>query len=134
MAEFRAAGKCFNCGELGHMSWNCPGRNSMSGGNNNKPPGVPSYSMEMSLVEDMDNSDEMLDSVPVGYVGMSMDHVPLHFEPESWRKHYPIWQHPALTARERVTNCHVMMMEYQLTVMQPYPGDDNSVIYPCHPG
>ena len=51
-AEYRAARKCFNCGEIGHLSRNFPRRNLLPGGSK-KPPGVPSYSMEMTLVEDV---------------------------------------------------------------------------------
>ena len=45
MADRRASRRCFNCGKEGHMSQNCPERNLLKGGTN-KPPGVPSYSME----------------------------------------------------------------------------------------
>ena len=40
MAELRAAGKCFECKEVGHMSRNCPQKNTMRGGTS-RPPGVP---------------------------------------------------------------------------------------------
>jgi hypothetical protein len=89
--------------------------------------------MEMNLLEDISDSEEILESLQVGYMGMQMEHVPLDFEPDDWRKLYPIWQHPVLSARQLIGDCHKMMMEYQLTVMQPYPGDENSIVNPCHP-
>ena len=132
MADRRASGKCFNCGKEGHMSRNCPERNLLKGGTN-KPPGVPSYSMEMSLVEDISDSKEVLESVPLGYLGMKMNHVPINQEPENWQNYYPIWQQPGLSARQWFGDCHVMTIEYQLTIRQPYPGDEQSVVFPCLP-
>jgi len=41
--EYRAAGKCFNCGETGYISRNCPHQHSVKGTRGSKPPGVPSY-------------------------------------------------------------------------------------------
>ena len=102
-------------------------------GSTSKPLGVPNYSMEMQLLEDKSDSKEILESIPVGCMGIQMDPVPLVFEPEDWRKYYPMWQQSDITARPRIGDCHVMMMEYQLTVMQPYLGDNTSVVYPCHP-
>lgn len=51
MAQLRAEGKCFNCKEPGHMSCNCPHKNVVKGSGNNKLPGVPSYSMDMTVDE-----------------------------------------------------------------------------------
>ena len=68
MAQLRAEGKCFNCKETGHLSRNCPRKNNMAGKGNNKPPGLPSYSMEMTILdEDLDDGDT-LDTMPVGAI------------------------------------------------------------------
>ena len=48
-SELRAAGKCFNCKEIGHIARNCPHLNSMKGNGGSKPPGIASYNMEMTL-------------------------------------------------------------------------------------
>ena len=132
MAEYQAAGKCFNCGEIGHLSQNYPRRNLLPGGSK-KPPGVPSYSMEMTLVEDVSDFEDVLESVPLGYLGMRMDHVPGNDEQEDWRSYYPYWQQPDLSARKQIGNCHVMTIKYQLTVQQPYPGDELAMAFPCQP-
>ena len=76
MAELRAARKCFNCGEEGHISRNCPTKHTVKS-NTRKPPGIPSYSMEMEVLEDLSDTEEVLESVPVGYMGMAMNNEPL---------------------------------------------------------
>ncbi|KAF8814263.1 hypothetical protein BYT27DRAFT_7070270, partial [Phlegmacium glaucopus] len=48
MAELRAAGRCFNCGEEGHISQNCHHRAVVKGGTQ-KPPGIPNYRIDMNL-------------------------------------------------------------------------------------
>jgi hypothetical protein len=49
----------------------------MPGNGNNKPPGIPSFSMEMTLIED-DNNDpnEVLTSKPVGLIKITTDDIP----------------------------------------------------------
>jgi hypothetical protein len=45
MAQLRSEGRCFNCKDVGHLSRNCPKKNNVAGKGNNKPPGVPSYTV-----------------------------------------------------------------------------------------
>ena len=52
MAELRAASKCFMCKEVGHILRNCPTNSTMKG-NRSKLPGIPNYSMQMDLLEDI---------------------------------------------------------------------------------
>ena len=107
------------------MSRNCPQKNTVKGNGKNKPPGLPSYSMEMSILEDINNGDDLLDSMPVGSMNMRIDDIPESTEiNEGWRKWYPSWQHPQALAREKIGNCYEMMAEYLLTTLQPYPGDE----------
>ena len=93
MAQLRAEGKCFLCKEPGHMSRNCLKKNLVTGSGINKLPGVPSYSMEMSIIEDDEDStdSEALYSMPVGLISMETIK-PLDAEPEHWQEWYPTWQ------------------------------------------
>jgi hypothetical protein len=124
MAQLRAEGKCFLCKEPGHMSRNCPRKNTIKGNGNNKPPGLPSFSMEMSILEDDSEGNNTLESMPVGVVGIESIDIPNDTSNESWRKWYPIWQSSLAHAKEEIGNCYEMTAEYLLTTFQPYPGDE----------
>jgi hypothetical protein len=130
MAQLRAEGRCFLCKDVGHLSRNCPRRNTMSGNGNNKPPGVPSYSMTMSLIEDENDSGDVLRSMPVGSIyildaEMLVDvPEPVVVPSETWREDYPFWQNANALARDRIGNCYEMTAESLLTRFQPYPGDE----------
>jgi hypothetical protein len=54
--------------QIGHLSRNCPDKDTVPGNENNKLPGLPSYSMEMTLLEDDSDSGShgVLKSMPVG--------------------------------------------------------------------
>jgi hypothetical protein len=128
MAQLRAENRCFLCKEIGHISRNCPHNNTMPGNGGNKPPGIPSYSMNMNLIEEDGKSGEFLESMPVGSISMDVDnnteftnHVPII---EEWRKWYPTWQGPRSLARSEIGDCYKMTIEYALTISQPYPGDE----------
>jgi hypothetical protein len=130
MAQLRAEGKCFRCKEPGHMSRNCPTKNTVRGNGNNKPPGVPSYSMNMTIIEDNDSQDNasVLSSMPVGSINMESIEEIKTASNEDWRKWYPTWKNPQALAREQIGDCYEMTAEYLLTILQPYPGDDLSTI------
>ena len=97
-AELLTAGKCFKCEEVGHLSRDCPTDNivKFSG---SKPPGVPSYSMEMDLLEEGTGDVELLSSMPIGMIsyvaaegnGTMNDH-------NHWRLNCPIWQRSGIAA------------------------------------
>jgi hypothetical protein len=125
MAQMRAEGRCFLCREVGHLSRNCPHKNVMPGNGNNRPPGVPSFSMDMTLIEDDNDTGDVLSSMPVGSMNITDIETPEITQDESWRKWYPIWQHPLASAREEIGNCYEMTAEYLLTTFQPYPGDES---------
>jgi hypothetical protein len=137
MAQLRAEGRCFLCKDVGHLSRNCPRKNTMSGNGNNKPPGVPSYSMsmEMSLLEDDNDTNNVLKSMPVGSVNVMSAEEPEIVPDETWREDYPFWQNADALAREKLGNCYEMTAESFLTRSQPYPGDGllNETAHECAP-
>ena len=132
-AELLASGKCFGCGESGHLSQNCPTGNVVKFVGN-KPPGVPSYSMEMDLLEEDSRDVKLLSSMPVGmilFTDAQMSNT--IFNLNDWCSTYPIWQRPDIAARRYIGDCYALTAEYQLTLQQPYPGDDswaNSEVMP----
>ena len=126
MAHLRAEGKCFNCKETGHMSRNCPHKNTVAGSGNSKPPGLLSYSMDMTVVID-DDEEAILQAMLVGFIdvgSVSANACQGTTEPSKiWRSWYPFWQNPRSLTREKMDDCYEMTAEYILTVQQPYPGD-----------
>ena len=127
-AEYRAAGRCFNCGKEGHMSRNCPDNETIKS-QGRGPPGAASFNVElMSLLEVGDDDDtEVLESLPLGamFFGDPEKLAPLHPPPlNEWRLHYPYWDEPNMLARRRIGDCYAMMVDSILTLASPYPGDD----------
>ncbi|KAF8716485.1 hypothetical protein AX14_012317 [Amanita brunnescens Koide BX004] len=57
-AEHAASGKCFGCGETGHLYRNCPQLNSVTG-SSNRPPGRSNFNIEVDApdVEDPHHAD-----------------------------------------------------------------------------
>ncbi|KAG5334161.1 hypothetical protein C0989_004255 [Termitomyces sp. Mn162] len=69
--EYHAQNKCFNCGQLGHMSRNCPSGRSASSSTPGKPPGLKSYSVQVDLREMDRLREEALGQTTAGItVGM----------------------------------------------------------------
>ena len=147
------AGKCFGCGELGHVSRNCP-RNSVVKSQSKGPPGTSTFNMEFTPYEESDpeNEIEVLDSLPLGAIFIeddrqeAMDQVLLETEEEyqdiadrmrprhpNWREFYPYWCMPGIQPRREIGDCYAMVASSILTTEQPYPGDeifDPERIYP----
>ena len=142
-AELLAAGKCFICKETGHLSRNCPHRHTVRS-DGPKPPGTSSYNIELlAPSQEVDESVEVLDSLPLGALFFEKDaeHIPLEYldDPSNrvpviksvwpgprseWKDHYPCWQEPEALARRRLGDCFLMVADAILTVQQPYPGDE----------
>ena len=124
MAELRAAGKCFKCKEVGHLSRNCPTTNTMKG-STSKPPGVSSFSIQMDLINDQEDHGEILESMPVGMISLA-DAAESGMERQAdsdWRKEFPLWRWPQGIACRKISNNLFLMAEYLLVACQPYPGD-----------
>jgi hypothetical protein len=126
MGELRAAGRCFNCEETGHISQNCPNKNLVQS-TNNKPPGIPNYSVEMNLVEDISDSEEVLESLPVGYMGMQTAHAPINMEgledDEAKLKLQEIDDGEFLSDEKKDRVLILLKIRPVLEKCQPYPGD-----------
>ncbi|KAG6870046.1 hypothetical protein C0995_015565, partial [Termitomyces sp. Mi166 len=70
-AEYRAQDRCFRCGEVGHMSHNCPQGKTATSSAPGKPPGIKSYSVKLDLRDAEQLREEALGDTTEGvYVGM----------------------------------------------------------------
>ncbi|KAJ3830841.1 hypothetical protein F5878DRAFT_648172, partial [Lentinula raphanica] len=60
--EYRAAGKCFECGETGHRSRDCPKKNSVKpDSRNGGPPGLSTHNMEFELVDMPEDAEDIFE-------------------------------------------------------------------------
>ena len=86
VAQLRAKGKCFICKEVGHMSRNCPQNNTVKGNGGKKPPGVSTFSMNMSIIEEDNDtsSNSVISSMPVGFIGIVTSEMLKPTEAENW--------------------------------------------------
>ena len=75
----------------------------MAGKGNNKPPGLPSYSMEMTILdEDLDDGDT-LETMPVGAINFGESEIQELDESEGgWREWYPTWKSPQALHQENI--------------------------------
>jgi hypothetical protein len=125
-AEYRAAGKCFVCGEVGHMSRSCPKNHSMHS-SGSRPPGKTAFSVEPVFLEE-DEPVEILDSLPLG--AMSFDGIEkilpfLMGSLAEWQDHFPYWNDPGIQSRKEMGESYSMVAESILTDQQPFPGDEH---------
>ena len=130
--ELLAEGKCFNCKEVGLFTRNCPRNNTVrTTGGSKAPPGVSNFSVELEphADSDMEDSVEVLDSLPLG--ALSFDSIGkdggssvLFWPLAEWREHYPRWNEPGILARSEIGDCYAMQADSVLTLEQPYPGDE----------
>ena len=128
--ELQAAGKCFICKETGHLSWNCPKKNIVRS-RSQRPPGTAAFNLELEPIinSDMDNSVEVLASLPVGAIYFDTQDqnsaAPiLPYPLDEWQEHYPYWKESNIYPRQTIGDCYAMQADAILTLEQPYPGDD----------
>ena len=127
--EYRAAGKCFNCGIVGHFGRNCP-ENAVVKSSGRGPPGTSAFNLEPMLRAagtEVEDQVEVLDSLPLGVITMGEDELvstPVQLPLTDWREHYPYWSNPGILARWTIGDCYGLVAEAVLTLGQPYPGDE----------
>jgi hypothetical protein len=131
MECLRAKNRCFNCKEIGHTSRNCP-KKTLVKGSGSKPPGTSTYSMEimMDLIDDYSGDDEKeINSLSIGCLGYHTEafcRVPMApTQYKSWRRNYPMWQSPRISDRRQIEDCYELATTHVLTILQPYPGDED---------
>ncbi|KAJ3499851.1 hypothetical protein NLJ89_g10053 [Agrocybe chaxingu] len=130
MTERRASNRCFRCNEVGHWERSCP-KGQVVSGSGNKPPGKSGGGKSsevqhfgMTIVPEDDPSEEVLDSMPLGFVelrpsGSVLD--PDHI----WEVDEPEWMRDnGRRPRSQIGDAYALVAQYVLTQMQPYPEDE----------
>ena len=128
--ELRVAGKCFVCKETGHMSCNCPKRNTIRL-NSQRPPGAATCNIELApaaLQADINNPVKVLESLPVDSINFEIkeqhNSIPMLLYPlTEWHEHYPCWDKPYIYPHQSIGDCYAMWADAILTLEQPYLGD-----------
>ena len=95
----------------------------------NKPPGVPSFNMEIieEPVSSDSNSAEVLDSLPLGHIAFeNNDEMDSSSSPNPWPTSRPSWMNlNKLKPRNKIGDALAMVAEYILNDIQPFPGDNH---------
>ena len=123
--EYRAAGRCFNCGKEGHMSRNCPD-NATVKSHGHGPPGASAFNVEPVPEVESDESAEVLDSLPLGAICFGDQEQATSVMPwpiEEWKDHYPYWNELSVLPRVNIGDCYAMVVDCILTLDAPFPGD-----------
>jgi hypothetical protein len=118
--EYRAAGRCFNCGETGHMSRNCPSATSMPSNRLNRPPGLSAHNVEVEIddyehVSGLDEVTETIDEIPVASMRIAFPSSRLHSNHRLGDVHR--------SRRTRIDDFVAERAMYILEQMRPYPND-----------
>lgn len=76
--ELTAAGKCFRCREVGHVSRNCPQGLNVRSNRTGRPPGISSAKVSIALakaerIRDLGNTTQMLHGVQLNEVSCDWD-------------------------------------------------------------
>ncbi|KAJ8481441.1 hypothetical protein ONZ45_g15313 [Pleurotus djamor] len=117
--------RCFTCKEVGHMSRQCPKAHNVASSSSRGPPGLPSHSIGVEIVEDTEelreavDCDDTVDYVDVGFMGFD---IPLEDIPEEDDAYTSEWSEEYRPIGDVLSEaCERILQQY---AWHDFPGDE----------